>query len=138
MGVADQKGGERNGETACASLEPVSIRALRPPLLADRSECVSRRRWLVHAAPTARSWHRLTDAQAWERRFHASYVLIEVVVGHDTNVSAGEAGEIGGQLGQTGYFRPGKYFTRSGSGNAKVQASPDTSAEQRLARPTRF
>jgi DNA-binding transcriptional MocR family regulator len=32
-----QKGGEGNGEAACASLEPVSVRALRPPLLADRS-----------------------------------------------------------------------------------------------------
>jgi hypothetical protein len=34
-----------------------------------------------------------TDAQALERRFHASYVVIEVIVGHDAKVSAGELGK---------------------------------------------
>jgi len=34
-----------------------------------------------------------TGAPALERRFRASYVVIEVIVGHDTDVSAGEPGK---------------------------------------------
>jgi hypothetical protein len=34
-----------------------------------------------------------TDTPASERRFRASYVVIEVIVRHDTNVSAGEPGK---------------------------------------------
>jgi hypothetical protein len=55
-------------------------------------------------------------------------VVIEVIVRHEANVSAGEAGNR--RATGTGWlFSPGKDFTRSESGNAKVQASPDTSAE---------
>jgi hypothetical protein len=33
------------------------------------------------------------DAPTLARRFHASYVVIEVIVGHDAKVSAGELGK---------------------------------------------
>jgi hypothetical protein len=56
-------------------------------------------------------------------------VVIEVIVRNETDVGAGEAGKWEGIWDRLILFRPGKDFTRSNPGNAKVQASLDTLAE---------